>query len=67
MKTTTIGIAGMTCENCVRHATQALLGVPGVERATVDLATGTAEIATTGEPPREAIAAALADEGYDLS
>ncbi len=57
----------MTCENCVRHATQALLGVPGVESAEVDLATGSATISTVGEPPREAIAAALADEGYELS
>jgi copper chaperone CopZ len=66
MDTTTLRVGGMTCENCVKHATTALLSVPGVRNARVDLATSAATIETDGPPPREAIAAALADEGYGL-
>jgi len=64
--TTTLRVGGMTCENCARHATDALLGVPGVRAARVDLTGGTATIDSTGDVARDAIAAALADEGYDL-
>jgi copper chaperone CopZ len=65
--TTTLRVGGMTCDNCVRHATTALLSVPGVRHASVDLASATAVIRTDGEPARDAIAAALADEGFELS
>jgi copper chaperone CopZ len=64
--TTTLNVGGMTCENCARHVTDALLGVAGVRAARVDLAASTARIETDGDVPREAIAAALADEGYEL-
>ncbi|HEY8322000.1 MAG TPA: heavy metal-associated domain-containing protein [Candidatus Baltobacteraceae bacterium] len=64
--TTTLRIGGMTCENCARHVTDALAGVPGVRAARVDLAGGTATIDADAGVSREAIAAALADEGYDL-
>jgi len=64
--TTTLRVGGMTCENCARHVTDALLGVAGVRGARVDLAGGTATIDTAGEVSRDALAAALADEGYEL-
>ena len=64
--TTTLRVGGMTCENCARHVTDALLGVPGIRAARIDLAGGTATIDTTTDVARDAIAAALADEGYDL-
>jgi Cu+-exporting ATPase len=38
-------VAGMTCQNCVRHVTQALEAVPGVSSARVSLADHHAEIA----------------------
>ena len=34
-----LGVGGMTCDDCVVHVTKALEAVPGVEEATVDLAT----------------------------
>jgi len=64
--TTTLRVGGMTCENCARHVTGALLGVPGVTGARVDLAGETATIDAGAGVSREAIAAALADEGYEL-
>ena len=33
--TVTIGIAGMTCDNCVRKVEKALRALPGVEEVTV--------------------------------
>lgn len=63
----TITIAGMTCQNCVRHVTQALLEIPGVSRADVSLADGRATIASDREVPRAEIAAALAEDGYELT
>ena len=35
----TIGVQGMTCASCVGYVEQALNEVPGVESATVNLAT----------------------------
>jgi len=32
----TIGIAGMTCDNCVRKVERALRGLPGVKEVKVD-------------------------------
>ncbi|GBD10392.1 Copper-exporting P-type ATPase A [bacterium HR23] len=38
----TLPIQGMTCASCVAHVTEALQGVPGVARVTVNLATNRA-------------------------
>lgn len=62
-----ISIAGMTCGNCVRHVQAALLDIPGVRSADVDLAGATARIETDGPVSREAIAAALDEAGYALA
>lgn len=60
---TTLKITGMTCQNCVRHVTQALEAVPGVSSAKVNLEAGTAEI-EGGEP--QALVAAVEEEGYQV-
>ncbi len=39
-----ITITGMTCQNCARHATEALNAVPGVERVRLQLEPGSAEV-----------------------
>lgn len=39
-----LGVGGMTCHDCVVHVTRALESVPGVEDATVDLATRSAVV-----------------------
>jgi copper chaperone CopZ len=61
---TTLHITGMTCQNCVKHVTQALQGVDGVEKATVDLAAGTAVVEGSAKP--EALIAAVEEEGYEV-
>ncbi|AOU97179.1 heavy metal-binding protein [Acidihalobacter yilgarnensis] len=62
MNDTTLKITGMTCSHCVRAATQALEGVPGVTRVEVTLEPGQAVV--HGDAPLEALIAAIAEEGY---
>lgn len=59
----TLHVSGMTCQNCVRHVTEALSGVSGVTGVAVDLAAGRAEV--QGAPDTQALVAALEEEGYD--
>lgn len=71
MKTTTKTISfkvrGMTCNGCAASVTRVLKAVAGVERATVVLEPGSAEV--TFDPARASVAAlklAVEDAGYDL-
>ena len=63
----TITVSGMTCQNCVRHVTEALKELPGVNDARVDLASNSATIDATREIPREELAHALDEAGYALT
>lgn len=65
--TETISVHGMTCENCVRHVRTALLELPGVRTAEVDLAAGSATIEAEPMPTRDEIAVALDEAGYTLA
>jgi copper chaperone len=58
-----IAIEGMRCEACVRAATAALEGVPGVRRAEVDLASGRARVEGNTLDAQRLIAA-LRELGY---
>ncbi|MDF2440279.1 MAG: Heavy-metal-associated domain, partial [Abditibacteriota bacterium] len=42
--TTLLKIEGMTCEMCVKHVTQGLQNVSGVQSVEVDLARGAAKV-----------------------
>ena len=55
-------IEGMSCENCVRHAREALEALAGVSAVEVDLESGEARI--EGQIQDQAIRAALDEEGY---
>ncbi len=44
----TIGIAGMTCDNCVRRVERALRGLSGVKDVTVDRAAAQAKVVYDG-------------------
>jgi len=55
-------IEGMRCNNCVRHVTEALRKVPGVERVEVSLQEGRATV--SGAVPVEKLIEAVQEEGY---
>ncbi len=57
-------IEGMTCASCVNRVEKALLKVPGVESANVNLATERATVRAVSTLPRSVLAAAVAKAGY---
>ena len=59
---TALKITGMTCQHCVRAATEALQAVPGVVRVEVDLASGLAQV--EGSADQAALTAAVQAAGY---
>ena len=64
--TQTIRVQGMTCANCVRHVTTALLAVPGVVRADVDLARAEATLEVETPIADATLAPVLDEAGYRL-
>lgn len=62
--TLTLPIDGMTCASCVRRVEKALRAVPGVQDASVNLATEAASVA--GTAPLAALQAAVQKAGYQL-
>jgi len=65
-QTIDIGIGGMTCASCVARVEKALNKVPGVQSATVNLATETARIAVSSPDVTDArLRRAIRDAGYE--
>ena len=63
-----LGIGGMTCASCVTRVEKALKKQPGVQEATVNLATESARVVLAGAPDAEAVARlrrAVRDAGYE--
>lgn len=58
-------IAGMTCASCVRRVEQALLKVPGVMTANVNLANEQAEVTLSTDTPVTALQHAIVNAGFD--
>jgi Cu+-exporting ATPase len=61
---TTLGVEGMTGASCVARVEKALLRVPGVAGATVNLATEKATIRALSTVPLSALKAAVEKAGY---
>ncbi|HEV8689707.1 MAG TPA: heavy metal translocating P-type ATPase, partial [Ideonella sp.] len=57
-------VTGMTCASCVMRVEKALLKVPGVSSAAVNLATETATVQALPTVPLAAITAAIEKAGY---
>lgn len=62
MNSTQLQVQGMTCGACVRHATQALNTVTGVEAVEIDLQSG--RVRVNGDVENAALIAALNEAGY---
>ena len=61
----TLQVEGMTCGHCERAVTQAVQQVDPDAQVRIDRASGKVEIEST--QPREALAAAIAEEGYTVA
>ncbi|HWH93340.1 MAG TPA: heavy-metal-associated domain-containing protein [Baekduia sp.] len=57
-------VDGMTCEHCRLSVTEEVSDVAGVQRVEVDLPTG--RVTVVGDVDDAAIAAAVADAGYEV-
>ena len=61
-------IKGMTCASCVSHVTHALQGVPGVQEASVNLATEKANLKLGSQPAAlDDLVDAVEDAGYGVA
>ena len=59
-----LAVSGMTCSGCVKSVERALLRVPGVERALVDLSAGQAVV--EGNASTESLVNAVQEAGYEV-
>ena len=64
MQTIELDVQGMSCSNCVKHVTQALQAVSGVDAVAVDLASGHVKVTTSAPVTSAALIASLKDEDY---
>ncbi|WP_318013549.1 heavy metal translocating P-type ATPase [Paucibacter sp. Y2R2-4] len=64
-KTLTLQIVGMTCASCVGRVERALLKLPGVLSAEVNLATESASVLMLASVEAQTLIAAIAKAGYD--
>lgn len=63
----TLQVSGMSCASCVGRVEKALLKVPGVTAASVNLATERAQVQALANVPAAALTAALDKAGYPAS
>lgn len=61
----TFNVQGMTCSHCERAVTQAIKAIDPNATVRIDRAAG--KVAVDTNEPREAIVAAIAEEGYRVA
>ena len=59
-------VEGMSCNNCVKHVTAALVELPGIREIDASLAEGKVAFRSTGAASEEQIQEALEEAGYDV-
>lgn len=59
-------VSGMTCGGCATRVSKQLADVPGVHDVGVDLATGAVTVTSSAPLDDSAVAAAVAEAGYQL-
>lgn len=62
-ETVTLQVDGMTCGGCAKNVEKAALSVPGVKKADVDHAAGTATVTHKGADV-QALVTKISDAGY---
>ncbi len=67
MTTVNLAIQGMTCTSCEVLIERKLKKIPGVEKVTVNHASGRAELECSSEPPLSQLQEAVKDHGYTIS
>ena len=62
-------VAGMTCNNCARHVTEAIQSVPGVQSAMVNLEAGRASVRWNSAATADAskLISAVTSAGYEAA
>ena len=68
--TTTLAVAGMTCEHCVASVTEEVSELSGVSDVAVDLvAGGTSTVTVASDAPldADALVGAVREAGYDVA
>lgn len=60
-------ISGMTCDHCVRHVTNALEEVPGIQSVSVSLADNRAVVEAEESVTDEALKEAVEEVGYTVT
>jgi copper ion binding protein len=63
---TTLKIEGMSCDHCVKHVTEALEEVPGVNSAKVSLKEKSAAVEHGDGVSLSALKAAVVEAGYEV-
>jgi Cu+-exporting ATPase len=66
-ETTELAVGGMTCASCVGRVEKALMAVPGVLKAELNLATETARVSAVGTTTPDALIKAVEKAGYAAS
>lgn len=64
METTQLKVTGMNCGACVHHVTKALQEVAGVQEATVDLASASAQVQHDAGTDKVPLIEAVAESDY---
>lgn len=67
MSEATYTVTGMTCSHCAQSVTTEVSNVPGVTEVDVDLASGQVRVVGDGPLDDEAVRAAVAEAGYEVS
>ena len=60
-------VEGMMCQNCVKHVTKALEGVPGAEDVSVSLENKTAAVTVPDTTSDDVLKAAVEEAGYEVT
>lgn len=63
----TLKVEGMMCQHCVKHVTEALQGVAGVEAVEVSLEAGTATVTCADNVADDDLLAAVRAGGYECA